>query len=175
MRMVGKLVISKDSQPFQQSLDNRLVTSINEDGWKQTPGKITFGNRLSWRTIILLPYRRNRNRDYFVERIIPQPGLLEVLRDQPICTGVGVRTDIVGIVEFYSTISGETVELNGFLDLSGMAAAAGFKLRARNMTALGVQVVGTVMNKKISAEDDLWRIPWAELSPSLQVYGIGDI
>ena len=76
--------------------------------------------------------------------------------------------DVLGIEQFYSTISGETVELNGFLDLSGMAAAAGFKLRARNMTALGVQVVGTVL--MISG-----GLPWDELPPSLQVYGIGDI
>ena len=135
--MAGKLVISKDSQPFQQNLDNRLVTGIHEDGWKQTPGKIMFGDSLNWCVIISLPKRRNRNGDYIVERIIHQPKLLDVLRDLSVCTGVGVRRDVQGIEEFYSTISGETVELNGFLDLSGMAAA-GFKLRARNMTALGV-------------------------------------
>ena len=45
-----------------------------------------------------------------------------------------------------------------------MAAAAGFKLRARNMTALGEQVVGTVLNKSVSTGDDLWGLPWAELS-----------
>ena len=67
------------------------------------------------------------------------------------------------------------MELNGFLDSSGMAAAAGFKLRGRNMTVLGVQVVGTVLNKKVSAGDDLSVIPWAELPWSLQLYGIGDI
>ena len=93
---------------------------------------------------------------------------LKVSRDLPVCTGVGVRRDVVGIEEFYSTISREIVELNVFLDLSGMAAAAGFKLRARNMTALGVQVVGTVL--MISG-----GLPWDELPPSLQVYGIGDI
>ena len=71
--------------------------------------------------------------------------------------------------------NGETVELNGFLDVSGMAAAAGFKLRARNMTALGVQVVGTVLNMNLSTGDDLRGLPWAELPPNLQVYGIGDI
>ena len=67
----------------------------------------------------------------------------------------------MGIKEFYSTISGETVELNGCLDLSGMAAAAGFKLR--NITALGVQVVGMVLNKNVSTGEDLWGLPWAEL------------
>ena len=79
----------------------------------------------------------------------------------------------MGIKEFYSTISGETVELNGCLDLSGMAAAAGFKLR--NITALGVQVVGMVLNKNVSTGDDIWGLLWAELPPSLQVYWIGDI
>ena len=152
-----------------------LVTGIQEDGWKQTWGSIMFGDGLTWCGIISLPYRRNRNGDYIVERIIPQPRLLKVLRDLPVRTGVGVRRDEVGIEEFYSTISGETVELNGFLDLSGMAAAAGFKLRARNTTALGVQVVGTVLNKNVSTGDDLWGFPWDELPPSLQVYRIGDI
>ena len=41
------------------------------------------------------------------------------------CTGVGVRRDVVGIEDFYTILSGETIELNGFLDISAMAAAAG--------------------------------------------------
>ena len=56
-----------------------------------------------------------------------------------------------------------------------MAAAAGFKLRARNMTASGVQVLGTILNKNVSTGDDLWGLPWAEIPPSHQVYGIRDI
>ena len=109
MRMGGKVVITKDSQPFQQNLDSRLVTGIHEDDWKQTPGKIIFGGGLSWCVIILPPYRRNRNRDFIMEKIIPQPKLLEVLRVLPVCTGVGVRIDEVGIEEVYSTISRETI------------------------------------------------------------------
>ena len=64
---------------------------------------------------------------------------------------------------------------NGFLDLSAMAAATGFKYRTGNMTALGFQVAGTVLNKNVSTGDNLWRLPWAELPPSLQIYRIGDI
>ena len=56
-----------------------------------------------------------------------------------------------------------------------MSAAAGYKLQARNMTALGVQVLGAVLNKSVSTRDDLWGIPWADLPPSFQVYGIRDI
>ena len=97
------------------------------------------------------------------------------MRDLLVFTGVGVRRDVVGIEDFYTLVSRETIELNGFLDSSGMAAAAGFKLQARNMTALGVQVEGTVLKKNVSTGDDLWGLPWAELPPSLQVYGISDI
>ena len=109
-----------------------------------------FGDRLTWCAIISLPYWRNRNGNYIVERIRVQSQQLDVLRDLPTCTGVGVRRDVVGIEEFYSMISGESVEPNGFVDLAWMSAAAGYKLRARNMTALGVQVLGTVLNKTVS-------------------------
>ena len=105
-----------------------------EDCWKQTPGKIMFGDGLTWCAIISLPYQRNPAGDYMVERIRVQPRLLDVLRDLPICTEVGVRRDIIGIEGFYAMISGESVELNGFIDLALMSAAAGYKLKARNMT-----------------------------------------
>ena len=77
---------------------------------------------------------------------------LEIL---PVCTGVEVQRGLTGIEEFYSIISRESVKLNGFLDLSGMAAAAGYKLRARNMNAMGVQVFGTVLNKNVLTGDYL--------------------
>ena len=76
-----------------------------------------FGKGLTWYGIISLPYQRNHRGDYVVERIWAQPRLLEVLRDLPTCTGVGVRRDVVGIQEFYTLISGKDVELNGFVDL----------------------------------------------------------
>ena len=72
-------------------------------------------------------------------------------------------------------ISGESVELKGFVGLASMSAAAGYKLRARNMTALGVHVIRTVLNKTVSTGDNFRGLPWADLPPSLQVYGIGDI
>ena len=86
MGMAGKLVISKESQPFQQNLYNRLVSRLLEDSWKQNPGKIMFGNSLTRCLIISLPYQRNKNGDYTVERI---HWLLQVLRDLLVCMGVG--------------------------------------------------------------------------------------
>ena len=142
MRMAGELVISNPgTQIFKSKIDERPVPGIREDGWKQTPGKIMFGDGLKWTGIISLPYKRNRNGDYLISRIEVQPRLLEVLKDLPVCTGVGVRRDIVGIEEFYSILSGKNIEFNGFIDLLAMAAAAGYKFRARNMTAMGVQIL----------------------------------
>ena len=56
-------------QPFQCHLDKRFVSGLQEDGWKQTPGKIMFGDGLNWCAIISLPYRRNLAGEYIVERI----------------------------------------------------------------------------------------------------------
>ena len=68
-----------------------------------------FGDGLTWCAIISLPYGWNKNKNYLVEKLRPQPRLLQVLKDLPVCTGVGVRRDVVGI-----SIQ-KTVELNGFL------------------------------------------------------------
>ena len=80
------IMAGKDSQPFQRHLDNRLVTRLQEEEWKQTPGKIMFGDSQTWCSIISLPYGTNKNGDYIVERIRPQPRILQVLRDLPVCT-----------------------------------------------------------------------------------------
>ena len=90
MRMAGKTVISWESQFFQRHLDDRSVSGLLENSWKQMLGKTMFGDGLSWCATISLPYRRNQRGDYVVERIWVQPRLLEVLRDLPTCTRVGV-------------------------------------------------------------------------------------
>ena len=106
--------------------------------------------------IISLPFKKNYNGDYLIER---ENELLEILRDLLACTGVEVRREVRGKEEFYLLIAGESVELNGSVDLSRMAAAAGYKLSARNMKVMGVQVLGTVLNKNVSMGDDLWGFP----------------
>ena len=99
--MAGKIVISNPgTQTFKNGIDDRLISGIKEDGWKQTPGKIMFIYGLTWTGIISLLYKRSRNGEYLISRIEVQPCLLEVLRDLPVCTGVGVRRDVVGIEEF---------------------------------------------------------------------------
>ena len=57
MRMSGELVISDPGTQISKSkIDDRPDPGIREDGWKQTPGKIMFGDSLTWTGIISLPY-----------------------------------------------------------------------------------------------------------------------
>ena len=73
MRMAGKIVISRENQSFQRYIDDRPVSGLLEDSWKQTPGKIMFGDGLTWCAIISLPYRRNHEGNYIVDRIRVSP------------------------------------------------------------------------------------------------------
>ena len=70
MKKAGELFISNPgTQIFKSKIDDRPVP----DGWKQTPGKIMFGDSLTWPGIISLPYKRNRDGDYLISRIEVQP------------------------------------------------------------------------------------------------------
>ena len=129
-----------------------------------------FGNGLTCCEIFSLPYRRNHRGDYLVEHVQVQPQLLEVLRDVPTCTGVGVRRDVVWIEEVYTMISGESLELNGFVDLSAISPAVGQEHDSSWCPGYWIK-----LNKIVSTGDNLWGVPWLKLPPSFHMYGIGDI
>ncbi len=136
--------------------------------FKQIPGKIMFGNGVSWTCLISLDLRRNKKKEYILERMSVQPELIEFLRDLPVAAGLAVRRDVRGVEEFYSLISGEDVKLErGFLDLTSLAVLAGYKFQSRNMTAMGVQVIGTLLNKNVSTGDDWWGERWQLIPDSL--------
>lgn len=53
-----------------------------------------------------------------------------------------------GEQEFYSLISGTRVVLeNGCVDLTFLAVLGGYKFHSQNMTAMRVQVMGSLLNK----------------------------
>ena len=53
--------------------------------------------------------------------------------------------------EFYSLVSGEEVRVvRGLIDLTPLAILAGYKSQSRNMTAMGVHVLETLLNKNVS-------------------------
>ena len=61
------------------------------------------------------------------------------------------------------------------MDLTSLAITVGFKFHSRNMTAMGVQVHGTLLNKTVSMGDNLWGLIWGEIPDALQCFALGDI
>jgi len=146
-----------------------------EDRFIPLPAKIMLGDGVRFCLIISVVLQRDRSGDYVINRLTVQDELLEFLTEIPVATGVGVARDITDIEFFFSLISGKEIEMKGSIELGSLAVLAGYEFNARNMTALGVQVMGTILNKTCSTGDDKWGWRWSEIPKALQVYGLGDI
>ena len=85
-----------------------------------------------------------------------QTELLDLLRDLPVCVGLGVKGDVHKVEQFYSEVSGINLEVSGFIDLSTLALVAGYQMNARGMTPMGVQVLGAFLNKCVSTAENKW-------------------
>jgi len=135
-----------------------------------------FGNGISWTCLISLDLKRDSRKNYVLEKMTVQPEIIDLLRDLPVSAGLAIRRDIQGVEEFYSLVSGEEVRIErGFIDLTSLAVLAGYKFQSRNMTAMGVQVLGTLLNKTVSTGDDYWGVRWQQIPGSLRCYALGDI
>ena len=175
LRMAGKLEIKPEKAVIRTHLEKDSVHGSTKDIWKQVPGKIMFGNGISWTCLISLDLKTNERDEYVLEKMEVQEGILELLRDLPVSSGLAIRRDVGGVEEFYSLISGTEVRLErGFIDLTSLAILAGYKFH-KNMTAMGVQVTGTLLNKTVSTGDSLWGLRWDEIPAPLQCYALGDI
>ena len=172
LRMAGRATINPKDAVLKRKCDPELMTGFSKDTFKQIPGKIMFGNGVSWTCLISLDLKRNKRKEYVLERMTVQLEMLGLLRDLPVSAGLAIR----GVEEFYSLISGEEVRIErGFIDLTSLAILAGYKFQSRNMTAMGVQVIGTLLNKNVSTGDDWWGERWQLIPESLKCYALGDI
>ena len=148
LSMLGLVSIKPEDAVIHRKCDPEILYGYSKDGFKQIPGKIMFGNGVSWTCLISLDLKRDRRKNYILERMTVQPEIIELLRDLTVSAGVAIRRDIQGVEEFYSLISGEKVRVErGFIDLMSLAILAGYKFQSRNMKAMGVQVLGTLLNK----------------------------
>ena len=148
LRMAGKVQIDAPGTLLQKKPSKENLVKYGADEYRQIPGNIMFGNGITWMAVNSLDMHTNKDGIYFLEQMSVQQGILELVRNLPVSAGLGIRRDVRGIEEFYSLLADEPVVLsNGFLDLSSLSIAAGYKFHARNMTALGVQVIGTLLNK----------------------------
>ena len=175
LRIAGKLEIRSEKAVIRTQPEKECIHGLTKDVWKQVPGKIMFGNGISWTCLISLDLKMNEQDEYVLEKMKVQEGILELLHDLPVSSGLSIRRDVGGVEEFYSLISGTEVRLErGFIDLTFLAILAEYKFH-KIMTAMGVQVTGTLLNKTVSTGDNLWGLRWSVIPASLQCYALGDI
>ena len=67
-----------------------------------------------------------------------QTKLLNLLRNLPVCVGLGIKGDVHEVEQFFSEVSGINLEMTGFIDLSALALVAGYQMNDRGMTPMGV-------------------------------------
>ena len=95
-------------------------------------------NGTSWALMISLDLEVISEYGYRFKKMRIQTELLDLLRDLPVCVGLGVKED--KIEQFYIEVSGINMEMAGFIDLSALVLIAGYQMNARGMTPMGVQV-----------------------------------
>ena len=136
MKMTGELPMKTLSDPVKTRLARDRLPGFNDDKWKQLPALIMIGNGTSWALMISLDlvvskyYQHNvLQHCYQFKKIRIQTELLDLLRDLPVCVGLGVKGDVHEIEQFYTEVSGINLEMVG-----------GYQMNARGMTPMAVQV-----------------------------------
>ena len=64
LRMVGKVRIRSEDEVLWTVVEKDVIYGYKRDSWKYVPGKIMFGNGITWKTIISLNLRRNWRSEY---------------------------------------------------------------------------------------------------------------
>ena len=117
MRMTGELPMTTRSKPLKTTLAKDRISGFNDDKWKQLPSLIMTGNGTSWALLISLDLEVVSEYRYRFKKMRIQTELLYLLRDLPVCVGLGVKEDVHEIEQFYSDISGINLEMADFINL----------------------------------------------------------
>ena len=83
-------------------------------------------NGTSWALIISLYLEVISEYGYRFKKMRIQTELLDLLRDLPVCVGLGVKGDMHIIEQFYIEVSGINLEMAGFIDPSVLASITGY-------------------------------------------------
>ena len=86
-----------------------------------------IGNGKSWALVISLDLEVVSEYRYRFKKMRIQTKLLALLRDLPVCLGLGVKGDVHEIEQFYIEVSGINLEMAGFIKLSTLALIAGYQ------------------------------------------------
>ena len=147
-----------------------MTHTIPEDRMQQLPVKVMIGNGLNHALMVSLDLFR-----FILNQIRAPDSIIKFFSLLPVCTGVAVKHDVEGILNYYSLITDLEVHMKGFIEVSSLALVAGYALQARNMNAVSMQVLDVVMNKMCSTADNLWGVRWRDILDSLKVYAIADL
>lgn len=104
-----------------------------------------------------------------------QPSLAEFLADLPAATGFGVRDDVSRMEDFIQRVGDPLFQFNkGFVEITAVAAVAGYHSERTTMFNMTFQVLGGILNKINSQANGLWSLPYDELPDAFKIYIIGD-
>ena len=126
MKMTGELPMTTRSKPLKLHLARDRISGFNDDKWKQLPCLIMIGNGTSWALMISLDLEVVSEYRYRFKKMRIQTELLDLLRDLPVCVGLGVKGDVHEVEQFYTEVSGINLEMAGFIDLNALALIAGY-------------------------------------------------
>ena len=178
LRLLGVVPLGGDDRVAAKKLadhDQRLHVAPDEkDRWRQVPVRLMIGDGVKW-VIHLVINLGWKDGNYLIRKQTVSNKVLDFIRSIPVCTGLGIRSDVLDIEEFYTQLSGQEVKMKGFLGLETLAVVAGYRLQSMAMTTMGVQIIGSILNKCSSTGDQKWGLRWNLIPDALKIYAIGDI
>ena len=145
-RIAGRILFKK----------GRLMSRKEESQIKQQlPVKVMIGNGLNHALMVSLDLFRDSKGCYILNQTRAPDSIIKFFSLLPMCTGVAVKHDVEGVINFCSIITNLEVHMKGFIEIGSLALVAGYALQARNMNAVSMQVLGVVLNKMCSTADNL--------------------
>ena len=88
LRMAGKVQIENPGAPIRAKTSSEILNKYGKDVHWQIPGKIMFGNGITWMAVISLDMRRNAREEYILETMSVQQGILDLLCNLPVSAGL---------------------------------------------------------------------------------------
>ena len=94
MKMTGELPMKTRSELLKTTLAKDRISGFNDDKCKQLPSLIMIGNGTSWALMISLDLEVVSEFKYRFKTMRIQTELLDLLRDLPVCVGLGIKGDV---------------------------------------------------------------------------------
>ena len=152
-RIAGRILFKKGR--LMSRKEESQIKGQSEDRMQQLPVKVMIGNGLNHALMVSLDLFRDSKGCYILNQTRAPDSIIKFFSLLPMCTGVAVKHDVEGVINFCSIITNLEVHMKGFIEIGSLALVAGYALQARNMNAVSMQVLGVVLNKMCSTADNL--------------------